>query len=1115
MKKTILIPAAGNSREDGAALLFALGFLSMMLVLGLGFVTTSLLSQKIAANNSTRTQARLLARSAAARAALYIMLYNDQAIINGETLSGYDAICSYDVVNANDNGTALTTTGDQLRKSGDSASDYSKLKYQTGGVDYSGETSDAKWIYFYDSPDGGSATANRGRKIIGRAAFQVLPRVAGRLSLYGVTGGAKLENDLGVNPPQNFRWGRAVDELFLDNTQALSTWTTEVSPAANPVPSTYDILYTTYSGLFSSDTANKKKWIEYWFAEGKDPVLKEAYPVLDPADSSGKTLVYNNRFNIGDYYYTSADRNAADKDNWYDRFLKPADGSGWTGVTDALKNSEETLTALTAESVEYNEDNVQDSALDSFGLPFLKRIGNEAHGFASLDLLRKQIAANFNDYCDKDSVPTSDKAAGMWSVTDTSNYPSYTGNEKTLYINEVALKLADITAKFSAGTLTVNGGGANHSKVEITSITPKVIAELVNMYDNSGSPEMLNPANFEFQTALKKLSFNLALKVTFNIKFTYTTGSPAVTHTATTTATVNYSDNAVAKVNFAPTAPTAPTITAFGALANGYSVGSAALDNIEAASITQPDASIFAAKINDAKNAALPAGGTFQKYTSIEVARIGYQLHTDSSSKINFYPFLLKAKSTVTDDAKGKGVDFVRMDKAGEMTLSLSSSAAATSDENVSGNSHKFQAAAFIGGIEARDPRQNLNPNYSDLSKSDWNLTPTLIDGAAAGITIPSMTVASNNVTAGQKNRDTNPAAPSYLNASGTAVAINADDVDVETASDPAWLGDNAGQHVSTAYIRNAPMASPWEVGLIHRGREWRTLNIKSAGGFGAEANIAIKDVKSAYPNWTDPGTTYKNGDGAILEYIKMNQDCRSMGKIPLTLLRTAVISGGSDWNKVPAAYNKDLVKMLFDHIRVGQTMKQFYTETTFGSPTAQGGVAISTSDAKTNEFVAAVDALTASGTTPEFKLRSQFLNSDYGVNSGAFTFGLAQSANDALQEELIGKTINLLAVNEETPPNIFKVIVLAQTVKDIGGIGAGINISKLHNGVNTGLSCLLGQFDFISDSNSWENNTYFDEITGEVKALVTIERVPAQDNSGNQNPDYGRMVITNIEYID
>ena len=127
------------------------------------------------------------------------------------------------------------------------------------------------------------------------------------------------------------------------------------------------------------------------------------------------------------------------------------------------------------------------------------------------------------------------------------------------------------------------------------------------------------------------------------------------------------------------------------------------------------------------------------------------------------------------------------------------------------------------------------------------------------------------------------------------SVDIAAADVDKETAHDPAWLGDAAGQHVSTAYIRNAPMVSPWEIGLIHRGREWQTLKLTRAGGFGATADLTIRleDIKSEYADWTAVGTSYPNGDGAILEYVKTGISCRCMGKIPLTLLRTAVIRSG------------------------------------------------------------------------------------------------------------------------------------------------------------------------------------------------------------------------------
>lgn len=50
--------------QRGIALLFALGMLSLLLILGLAFVTNALVAQKVAQNNSSRSQAKMLAQSA-------------------------------------------------------------------------------------------------------------------------------------------------------------------------------------------------------------------------------------------------------------------------------------------------------------------------------------------------------------------------------------------------------------------------------------------------------------------------------------------------------------------------------------------------------------------------------------------------------------------------------------------------------------------------------------------------------------------------------------------------------------------------------------------------------------------------------------------------------------------------------------------------------------------------------------------------------------------------------------------------------------------------------------------------------------------------------------------
>ena len=1121
------------------ALLFALGFLAMMLILGLAFVTTSLLAQKIAANNSSRAQARMFACSAAARAMLNIMLYNDQAALSGKTIENYDSIYSYDQVkyNKGDDNESTGAVTDQLHKSGENSSDESKLKYQVGNEDYTGENCKAQWMFFYDSPAG-----TAGRKIIGRAAFQVLPRQAGRLSLYAITGGSVKDGDFNQNT-HTFRWGRDIAELDLSNTQTLKNWYTKVNSAN--IPYKYETMYTSYSSFFDTNPDMKKRWLEYWFAEGKNPILKDAFPKLDPNDKKGKKVIYINRFNISDYYYDAAERDNSANDNWYDRFKQTGHRTkGWPSVTDDLKNSKDALDALAQDAVAYKENHSQDSEVDPSGLPFLKCIGNDEWSFETLEALRRQIAANFNDYCDGDSIPTSNVKAAEWSVTGTA-FPAYTGNERTLYINEAALELG-VTAKFSAAsglTYDATGGGVNNrSKVEL-SVTPVLLAELVNMYDpDYGSAEakaLLDPASFEFQAGLKTLTLNIAVKAVFNIDYTYEIYNPnngqRETGSGSTTATVNYSDNAVAKINYSSDSPAAKTVNNFGTLNSGYSVGNVTLDSLDD-STTQPVDSAFADKINSEVNAKLDAlksantGKTVTlKVTKIGIETVGFQPQIDGNSKIEFTPFLLKVKSdaaSAPESVRGKGVDFVRMDKAGKMTL-IGSPAAQEEEPTGTGDNYKFRRVAYLGGIEARDPRQNLNPNFTTPKKSDWNLAPTVVAYSDAGNgerPVPSMNITvitdgeadtTARVTGGKVNTYSKPSNPQWLSNSGSATALESADVDKETVADPAWLGDTADKHVSTAYIRNAPMVSPWEIGLIHRAREWRTLNLKRAGGFGSNAEVQLADIDSGY-NWTDEGTEYRNGDGAILEFIKVGVSCRCMGKVPLTLLAPKVIrEGGTDWNEIEESYNKDIIKMLFDGIRVGQTMKQFYAETKFGEASGSTGTAITVDAGDITDFVKEVERLCALSGDSEFRMRSQFLNSEYGDRNGKYTFEMAQMDNDAQREELIGKTINLLTVNEVTPPNIFRVIVVAQSIRDVGGIGTDIPITKIHNDSNKELACQIGRFDFVSDSTNWENNTYFDEITGEVKALVTIERIPAVDENGNKNKDYGRMVITGIEFID
>ena len=86
------------SNRRGVALLFALGILSLLLVLGLAFVTNAVVAQKAAFNNSSRSQAKLLAQSAISQIQTAVMEYQlEIENIRGTTGSTNDNILITDL----------------------------------------------------------------------------------------------------------------------------------------------------------------------------------------------------------------------------------------------------------------------------------------------------------------------------------------------------------------------------------------------------------------------------------------------------------------------------------------------------------------------------------------------------------------------------------------------------------------------------------------------------------------------------------------------------------------------------------------------------------------------------------------------------------------------------------------------------------------------------------------------------------------------------------------------------------------------------------------------------------------------------------------------------------
>lgn len=224
---------------------------------------------------------------------------------------------------------------------------------------------------------------------------------------------------------------------------------------------------------------------------------------------------------------------------------------------------------------------------------------------------------------------------------------------------------------------------------------------------------------------------------------------------------------------------------------------------------------------------------------------------------------------------------------------------------------------------------------------------------------------------------------------------------DLETVDDPK-------DGVSTAYIRNGPMRSLWELGAIHRGEPWRTINLRKYG--------------------TGTPGDYDDGDAGILDQVKLGPYTEMRGKVNLNTPVEAVLQTlfyGISLNGTyadPAGDVEDLgasgnLNTLIDGI-VGEN----------GAWASRGAVA------------KVIDA----DLVPELEAPEDEEDPHPDVT-------------DRLAEELIGKIANLSTIRQ----NYFRIIVCAQTLKDIGMLGSipdGFSEVTKESGGNTLVSVLSEQ---------------------------------------------------------
>lgn len=1103
-----MLRKAVHKNESGVALLFALGILSLLLVLGLAFASNALLAQKVARNNSNRSQAKLLAQSAISRIATAIMYYQFQAANWSPAIIPVDYSDIYSYGKDKDN----KVFADGLFSKDDS------LLTPPSSVSTEQPTTETfqkpKWAFIFDKPE-----SKADRKIVGRIAYQQVPgsNGASKITMDSVLRGVYKQKShaTGGTPgtnhePWKYRWGKTISELNFNTSTPLNDWDIQKPAESALTETTFSSIpafFTAYkTEYFSGEYADEKKaFFERWFTGGTEPVEPEFYRYETVANGVTTEYKLYHRFNLGDI-----DKCDLKEDQWYDRFRND------TSVT-LSQNSTAILDKLAGSSAEFKLTDELTPA--DTGIPFLKQIANEQGTFDSLATRRKQIAANLNDYCDPDSKPTSDVDATNWSVKEGVTEPTFTGNERTPYIYELGYRLA-IHQGDEAKTAGIAAETNGNIRFRLE-LYPAV--KLAQIYKDVPA----GFTGFNFKNSVREIA--LAGKITgatyHNIKYKYTGTGGEVEATASITLPIPKKESL--EKTFSGTWTSSPPTNSlhapddmslsFTPPLSGYPFQAADMIDenrwycdLLAEKLLDTNVDYLKTIIQKQEGHApdsisIVSGPTSITVDKVEITRIA----------VKRGPLLLTGTYS---DAEGSsstfGVDYVRSPASALESTETITFSNSTEDEDTEESSFKF----LLGGIRGIDPRQNLNEN-------DWFVAARIMRGDSKWEKVMCVSNASGSIT-GEANKkgdsEADPSHPSHPPFDpGAATDTSKYDTERKASNNgPAW-GDDTN-HLSTAYIRNAPMQSLWELGVIHRGAAWQTLNLKAAGAPkdpsspAAATSISPADMKQNLAWSNAEGTSYSSGDGGILEQVKLTENAYCYGKIDINMLcsDTSINKG------YQSKYDDEMGQVLFNNIRYGQEISKFETETTTGT-------ALSFSSGLSQ----VVTAMTSSDKRP-FASRTQFLDWTTGGNSLANAFGAATltSASDAQLEEIVGKTINLLKA-EPSASNVIQFIVVAQTIRDLSGTVARV---RPDDAKVVTRNCAYGQFDvaryidkdgskITSDASGNISNDgsdpstpdstqspddfiYFDEITGEVKMLVTLEKV---------SEITGQLIVTSIEYID
>jgi len=469
--------------DRGIAILFTLGILSLLLVLAMSFATDAIIERKSAYNNNARVQARILAQSALNRAIAGLKLYSSQSgsVDFNRYYSGWGPGIKNDTSGATFANSAFYSS--DADSDSQMHEDIYRLFKMTG--DHAEESfSDLDKTYWQFVREDDSSDASR---IIGRYAFAVCTD-SGRLDVAAAVdsnnGGSTVSsyytgtdgNGYYTNPiyapkpetaectvasPDKLRIGADVSELSVRGAMAKKI-TTGLDAYLTTLSSTYN------SGGYLADG-------QRWFSHEQ----MFAFLGLKSSDTTqaGIRAHLQNIFNVNnspdpEAYWADVNNNGiVTSSGFFHRFNLAQPQATWDAMTvDRL------LCVSTAEKPQqYYSSGAVTTDNNASGIQFLRKIADSPGTFPSYEARRRQIAANLLNYCSAMSREVvSDVTPSTW---DADHRPTYTGNKRTFYINEVGVKT-------SATIVVTDAAAPSTLRTCKVAITSEPGGEIINMYSN-------------------------------------------------------------------------------------------------------------------------------------------------------------------------------------------------------------------------------------------------------------------------------------------------------------------------------------------------------------------------------------------------------------------------------------------------------------------------------------------------------------------------------------------------------------------------------------------------------------------------------------------------------